>query len=151
MARTTRKETDRTLLQALACGATVENAARKAGVGERTVYRRLADTAFRERLNQERLDLVKRTAGMLTGAGPTSVKTLLDLQTDFTVAAAVRRRAARDILEMGLRLREGAELEERLAAIEARLGRQLGDVGSRPTDGSLETGAQDPGLERGHP
>jgi len=109
------------LLLALACGATVEHAARKAGVGERTVYRRLADPEFRQRLHQLRVEMVQRTAGMLTGAGMGSVKTLVDLQNDVAVTAGVRRRAARDVLELGLKFRETADLEERLAAVEERL------------------------------
>jgi hypothetical protein len=109
------------LLQALACGATVEHAARKAGVGERTVYRRLADPAFCRQLCQLRTEMVQRTAGMLTGAGMGAVKVLVDLQSDVAVPAGVRRRSARDVLEMGLKFRETAELEQRLAAVEARL------------------------------
>jgi len=106
---------------ALACGATVENAARKAGVGERTVYRRLADPEFCQRLNQFRFEMVQRTAGLLTGAGMGSVKTLVDLQNDVAVPPAVRRRSARDVLELGFKFRESADLEQRLSAIEGRL------------------------------
>jgi hypothetical protein len=106
---------------ALACGATVENAARKAGVSERTVYRWQADPAFQERVKQTRAEFVQRTAGMLTGAGMGSVKTLVDLQQDASVAPAVRRGAARDLLAMSLRFRETAEFEQRLAAIEVQL------------------------------
>jgi hypothetical protein len=133
MARGIRKEAEETLLQALVCGATVENAARKAGVSERTAYRRLHDPEFRQRLAGLRLEMIQRTAGMLTGAGPVSVKTLVDLQQDVAVAAAVRRRAARDVLEMGLKLRDHAEVEARLAAVEARLARALA-----PEDGPMD-------------
>jgi hypothetical protein len=125
MARGIRKEAEKTLLQALVCGATVENAARKAGVSERTVYRRLLDPKFRQRLAGLRLEMIQRTAGMLTGAGMVAVKTLVDLQQDVDVAAGVRRRAARDVLEMGLKLRDHADVEARLAAVEAWLARAL--------------------------
>jgi len=125
MAHNIRKEAEQKLLQALACGATVENAARKAGIGERTAYRRLTDPAFRQRLHQLRLEMVQRTAGMLTGAGMGSVKTLVDLQQDVAVEAGVRRRAARDVLELGVKLRESAAVEERLAVVEARLDQVL--------------------------
>jgi hypothetical protein len=125
MARTPRKEVDRTLLTALACGGTAENAARKAGVGERTVYRRLANPEFRQRLQQLRLEMVQRTTGMLTGAGMGSVKVLVDLQQDAAVSAEVRRRAARDVLELGLKLRDSADVQERLGAVEARLAQVL--------------------------
>src|SRR6516165_2974287 len=121
MPRTPNTKADRVLLRALACGATVENAARKAGVSERTAYRRLADSAFCRQLSQLRAEMVQRTAGLLTGAGMASVKTLVDLQQDVAVPATVRRLSARDILELGLKLRESADLEQRLADLEARL------------------------------
>jgi hypothetical protein len=70
-----RKGADQALLVALACGATVENAARKAGLGERTAYRRLRDPVFLQQLQQLRAEMVQRTAAMLTGAGMGSVKT----------------------------------------------------------------------------
>ena len=137
MARGIRKGAEEALLQALVCGATVENAARKAGVGERTAYRRLQDPKFLQRLAELRLEMIQRTAGMLTGAGPVSVKTLVDLQQDVAVAAAVRRCAARDVLEMGLKLRDHAEVKDRLADVEARLARALAPEDS-PIDKAVE-------------
>jgi hypothetical protein len=118
MARRCGKQGDQVLLQALACGATVENAARKAGVSERTAYRRLDDPAFMQQLQQARIDMVQRTASMLTGAGVAAVKTLVDLQHDAAVPAAVRRGAARDVLELAIKYRETAELEQRVVALE---------------------------------
>src|SRR5213076_2878200 len=105
MARTVRKGTDRLLLLALACGATKENAARKAGVSERTVYRRLKDPEFRQRLQAIRTDMVQRAANVLTAAAMEAVKTLLSLQ-EGSVSNSVRLGAARAILEQGTRLRE---------------------------------------------
>ena len=132
MPRTVPKGADRALLQALACGATIEHAARKAGVSERTAYRRLDDPAFREHLDQLRADMVQRTAGLLTGAGMGSVKTLVDLQNDVAVPPGVRRRSARDVLEMGRKFREIAELEQRLAAVEQRLTSAAGQAPEYP-------------------
>jgi len=144
MARPPRKEADRALLQALACGATVENAARKAGVGERTVYRRLTDPTFRRQVQELRTEMVQRTAGMLTGAGLGSVKVLVDLQNDVAVPAGVRRRSARDVLELGLKFRESAELEQRLAAVEARLaGTAVATAEARSTDARAAGEARD--------
>lgn len=125
MARKLPAAAERALLTTLACGATVELAAQKAKVGERTVYRRLADPEFRRQLRQVRQEMVQRTAALLTGAGMGSVKALVDLQQDVAVPAGVRRRAARDVLEMGLKLREATDGEERLAAIEAQLDQAL--------------------------
>lgn len=115
-----KRNSDSNLLTALACGATVESAARNAGVSERTAYRRLHDPKFTRRLQEMRADMVQRTAGMLTAAGGESVKTLLALLQAST-PAAVRLGAARACLELGLKLRETAELMERIAALEAKL------------------------------
>src|SRR5262245_33483921 len=121
MARTRQKVGDQVLLQALACGGTVQNAACKAGVSERTAYRRLADPEFCKQLQQLRLEMVQRTAAMLTGAGMSSVKTLVDLQQDVAAPPGVRRRAARDVLEMGMKLRENADWEARLVGLEEQI------------------------------
>jgi hypothetical protein len=120
MARRCGKQADQALLLALACGATVENAARKAGISERTAYRRLDNAAFVQQLQQVRADMVQRTAGMLTGAGLGAVKTLVELQQDGGVSATVRRRAARDLLELAIKYRE-TDLEERVASLEEGL------------------------------
>jgi hypothetical protein len=99
----------------------VEAAARQCGVSDRTVYRRLADRDFRRRLQQVRADFVRRTAGTMTAAATEAVRTLLELLKAPT-AAPVRLGAARAVLEIGVKVREAAELEERLAALEERLG-----------------------------
>jgi hypothetical protein len=65
----------------LACGATVENAARTAGISARTAQRRLAEPAFRKRLQDFRTDMAQRTGSMLTAAGMEAVKTLIHSST----------------------------------------------------------------------
>jgi hypothetical protein len=132
MARTARKAAHETLLMALACGATIELAAQKAGLSERTAYRKLADPSFYKQVQQRRTELVQRTIGMLTGAGLGSVKTLVDLQQDASIPPAVRRSAARDVLHMGLRFAERAELEQRLDALEERVMRPTSEAPPKP-------------------
>ena len=114
-----RRNADEQLLLGLACGATVEAAARQAGVSLSTAHRRLQDPDFRRRLDDLRADMLRRTAGMLAAAAGEAVKTLLALQKD-TVQAAVRLGAARAILEVGLRVREAADFERRLGELERR-------------------------------
>jgi hypothetical protein len=115
-----RKNANEALLMALACGATVENAARTAGISARTVHRRLKDNDFHQRLLALRLDLVQRAVGMLTASAMEAVKTLITLL-EPSVSPVVRLGAARTILEFGIKLRETAELAERIAALEARV------------------------------
>ena len=120
MADRFRKKADDALLLALACGATVEKAAQQVGLSERTVYRRLREPDFRRRLQAVRTDMVQRSAGMLTAAAMEAVKTLLALQGAST-PAAVRLGAARAVLEIGIKLREVADLDQRLAALEEQM------------------------------
>jgi hypothetical protein len=121
MARKGRRKADHKLLMAFACGATIESAARQAGVSESTAHRRLEDPAFRQQLQAMQTDMIKRTAGALTAASTESVRTLLELQKP-SAPPAVRLGAARSILEIGIKLREAADLEERLSALEQQLG-----------------------------
>jgi hypothetical protein len=121
MADKPRKKAEDALLRVLACGATVENAARQCGLCERTVYRRLENPEFIQRLKQLRADMVQRTAGSLTAASGESVRTLLELQ-KASAPPAVRLGAARSVLEIGIKLREAADLAERLFALEQQLG-----------------------------
>lgn len=120
-----RKDADHALMLALACGATKEAAARKAGVSESTVYRRLNDPGFQRELSEMRSDMVQRATGMLTAATMEAAKTLLNLQ-DASVPPAVRLGAARAILDFGLKMRQIVELEERLVAMETLLAERNG-------------------------
>jgi hypothetical protein len=121
MAGRGRENADEKILVALACGATVPKAAADAGVSTRTVERRLADPKFRARLHQLRGETLERAGGMLTAATLKSVSTLVSLQ-DAGHPAGVRLQAAKSVLELALRVREVAELEARLAALETQLG-----------------------------
>ena len=120
MAQERKSRYDEALIMALACGGTVQSAAKKVDLGEATVYRRLKDKAFVHRLRKTKSDLVNRTAGMLTAAASEAVKTLLALQKD-TTPAGVRLGAARAILEIGMKLREVGDLQDRITALEEQL------------------------------
>lgn len=125
------------LLMALACGATVAGAAAKAGISERTVYRRLAGPEFRAKLNDVRADMVQRAAGMLTAVSLEAVKTLAELLHPSQPASA-RLRASKVILDMGLRLREVTDLEERLRLLEKRVPADMESGAGPPNAGDLE-------------
>jgi len=117
MAHQGRKKADHHLVMALACGATVEHAARQAGVSESTVYRRLQDPAFYKQVDDARADTVKRFMSMLSAANLEAVKTLVELLKS-SVANATRLGAARSIIELGGKLREQVDFEERLRTVE---------------------------------
>jgi hypothetical protein len=111
------KKIEEKLVLTLSCGATADNAARQCGVSPRTVYRRMDDPIFCQRLRTARADMLLRIAGALAAATSEAMRTLLELMKP-TVAAASRLGAARTILESAMKLREFTELEERIAALE---------------------------------
>jgi hypothetical protein len=115
-----RKNADAVLMGALAGGATVQDAARQAGIGERTAYRRLEDAAFRGRIDELRRAMLERAAGALADATTRAVRTLVALLDDESPTA--RLGAARSILEHANSMRELVSLEERVAALEAATG-----------------------------
>jgi hypothetical protein len=60
--------------------------------------------------------MVTRAASTLTAASTEAIKPLLGLQQP-TIPHAVRLGEARSILEIGIKMREVADLEERLTAL----------------------------------
>ena len=133
MADRARKATEETLLMSLACGATVVQTAQQAKVSERTVYRRLAEPEFRQRLSSLKDEMVQRTASMLRAASLEAVKTLVSLLNPST-PASVRFSAGRSIVELNLKLREAVELDDRLKALEGKVESQP-HVGHRHSGG----------------
>jgi hypothetical protein len=118
MAGSGRKNADESLIVTLAGGATVQGAAQLCDVSERTIHRRLNDPVFKHRLAQARAGMVERALGHLaTGAAEAAVvlRNLLAAEGDN-----IKLGAARSILELGNKLREGVELEARIAVLENR-------------------------------
>ena len=95
------------------------DAAIEAGVSERTVCRRLEDSGFRLELSKAWAQLVSQAIGMTSKNAASAVDTLVELLS--AESETVRLGAARAILEVGTRLRESAELEERLGHPESQL------------------------------
>ena len=114
-----RRNVDQLLIMAIACGATLENAAATVGVSKATAFRRSQEPEFQQEVRKTKAEMIGRTSSMLTASAGEAVKALLTLLKDPT-PPPTRLGAARAVLELGVRLREAAELEERIAAIEAR-------------------------------
>jgi HEAT repeat protein len=110
MAAGGRKNADAVLALALASGQTVDAAADRAGIGERTAYRRLTDPKFRVRVSELRAEMVERALGKLAEGMAEAVDTLRRLL--GAERESVRLAAARAILEMGIKLQEATKLEE---------------------------------------
>ena len=112
-----KRKPDLGLILALACGASPESAAQKTGLSVRTVYRRLSEPAFQQQVSEVRADMVRRSAGLLTAAGLSAIKTFT-LLLESAKSESVRLGAARAVIELGQKLRDTTDFEERLAAVE---------------------------------
>jgi hypothetical protein len=111
-----KKAADAALVVHLAAGVSPAAAAKLAGVSEATCYRRLADAAFRQRVEAARSAFWERTLGILSkGAAesPTVLRKLLRGEDP-----RLRLQAARVLLEQGLRVREQADIHQRLTELE---------------------------------
>jgi hypothetical protein len=109
------------LLTALANGHTIRDAEALAGIGERTATRYVANSDFRRKVAEFRGEMVQRAVGRRAYSSAEAVETLRRLLNAPNDDAKLG--AARSILELGNRLREAVELEQRIAALEECLGR----------------------------
>src|SRR5262249_55335360 len=117
MSDNVRKTGREAAILALACGETIAEAARKAGVVERTLYRWRKEEAFRQEIAAARAELFSRALGRMAEGAVGSVLTLRQLCLKGK-SETVRLAAARTLLEQGAKLRESVEFEQRLEALE---------------------------------
>jgi phage terminase small subunit len=104
------------LAVALARGSSVTKAAKEAGYSTRQAFRLLSDPSFRREVSTLRGRLVDRAVGLLASTNTAAVQTLRRLLADST--PGVRLRSAKAVLEIGARMRENADLVERIEALE---------------------------------
>lgn len=116
MAGSGRAAADDVLALAIAAGLTVTEAAKRAKVGERTLYRRLQEPEFKQQVSEIRAAMVAQVSGQLVDAGTEAVRTLRSLLT--AESESVRLAASKAVLELGAKFRESTELEDRISALE---------------------------------
>jgi hypothetical protein len=115
---------DEALFDALLRGATLPKAAAEAGMPERTARRHVADPEFAQRLGAARRELRGLIVARLGALGDEAVATLRELLGADTPAPqrlGAAREALRALAVLG-ELADTAELNDRMAAIEARVG-----------------------------
>ena len=108
---------DEALALALAAGASAAEAAKSVRLSVRTVKRRRADPAFMRRVAELRAEMVSRAVGRLSEAMTAAALQLRRLVLKGR-SEQVQLGACRAVLELGNRLRESVELEQRLSALE---------------------------------
>jgi hypothetical protein len=130
VARPGLKGCDEAILLALAAGGNADSAAKHAGVCAKTVRRRLADPAFRARIDQARADMVSAAVGRLADIGSLAVNTLHDLAQGAKTPPAVKLGAARAVLEYMFRGIEIDILARQVAALQQQVNSILKGVSS---------------------
>jgi hypothetical protein len=104
---------------ALASGYSLGQAARKSGAGARTIRTWTAEVpAFVRRVSELRGEMTSQALGRLVEAMTSAADTLGFLSRKGK-SETVRLGAARAVIEMGQKLRETVELEDRIAALES--------------------------------
>jgi hypothetical protein len=119
-----RKNADAVLVTAIATGLRNDKAAEQAGVSQATVYRRLRDAGFRQRVQDERTEMVSQTLGRLTYVSASAVEKLARLMLSAE-SEAVQLGACRTLLESTAKWRETDEFEQRIHALEEQAVEQL--------------------------
>lgn len=113
-----KERADARLALALAAGLTWKQAAAEAGLAERTAYRRGDDPEFRAQVDTLAADGWRQAAARLEELVGDAAARLGVLLNDPDPRIALT--AARAVLDVGGRVREQAELVERIEALEAR-------------------------------
>lgn len=116
---------DRAIVDAMAGGASVAEAAKTAGVGERTVYRRLNRPLVRAAITDTALGRVRPTVRLLHDEMPAAVRVLVTLRDDPTTHPSTRLRASVALIELGFKGLEVVAIGPRLVALEAALDASL--------------------------
>ena len=107
---------------ALVAEATFEQAARAAAVGESTLYRWLRQPEFAEALRAARGETFGAALSSVQQAAVQAVQTLRQVMADPDTPPSSRVAAARSVLDMALKAHDLQEIEQRLTAVEEKLG-----------------------------
>lgn len=112
----------RSAITALLTERNIRAAARKAGVGERTLHRWLdSDAAFQTALWEAETEAISAAVRQLAEFAGEAVEALKVIVRDKKTPAAVKVQAANIVLNRLLPMREAIDVEKRLAALEKQL------------------------------
>lgn len=107
------------VLSFLLSGETVSSTASLAQVGERTIYRWLAEPEFRGELRSRQAEIIERVELALVSLAEQAVRALREVLAEpGEYGHNVKRLAAVNVLELVLHYRETLSFEHRLNALE---------------------------------
>ncbi len=114
-----KKAADAALIAHLAAGVSPSGAAKLAGGSEATAYRRLADPAFRQRVEKARSDFWERALGVMSkGAAESAIVLRRLLRSDD---GRLKLQAAKVLLEQGMKVREWVELAQQMEELQTEV------------------------------
>jgi hypothetical protein len=119
-------EKDSLLALALASGVSIADAATQAEVGRTTIYRKLENPEFRRLVAEYRDRLIATSLGRIADnltRGAEVLAQMLDSPKE-----AMRIRAARTLISLGMKLRDSVDLTMRMREVELELARKQGVV-----------------------
>lgn len=108
-------------IEALLCCDTLEEVAKTAGCGARTLYTWLKAPEFRDRLRQAQNEALRGSIRHLGRGAELAARVLIGIASDEEAALGPRVQACKTLLDCGMRWLEAQGLEERLASLEKRL------------------------------
>ena len=108
-------------VSALMTAASIEAAAKAAGIGRRTAFRYLANPGVKSALSRALDDAMGAATRRAVQAMSGALETLEAVHADGEAPTGARVAAARAILEAGPKLREALDLAQRVAELEAKL------------------------------
>ena len=103
----------------IASGLPIKDAAKAAGISERTAHRRLDDPETKSSVKEARCAMLQDAVSRLAAASTGAAETLRKLTK--AKSEQVQLAAARSILELSHRLKEATEFESRLVDLERKL------------------------------
>lgn len=109
-------------LEALLEGLNIQDAAARAGVNRKTLGRWLQEPAYWKLYQVNSRTSLELAARRLSGKLDGAVDILTSVMEDDEAPAGVRLRAAQQVIEGSLKLLEVSDFQERLTALEERLG-----------------------------
>jgi hypothetical protein len=119
---TTLSPKQRKAVAALLTTGEVKAAATEAGIHRDTLHRWLREPAFLDAVRQAEVAALDELSRLLVGLGRTAVATIAEAMSDPVTPVATRVRAADVALGRLLQLRELAQLEARVQALEQTAG-----------------------------
>lgn len=108
-------------IAALLSQPSIGGAAKKLGVGEKTLFRWLQLDEFQRAYKNARRQVIQQAIAQIQSVLSEAVQTLLNVMADSTTPASAKVSAARALLDIGFKVVEIDDLESRIEKIENNL------------------------------